>query len=81
MAVPRTLRVRAEDADGEWLITIGPDQIDVVEEAGDADCTITGSASDLFTLLWNRRGLAGLEVEGDPAVLDLWRESVRVRWG
>jgi uncharacterized protein (TIGR03083 family) len=48
---------------------------------GSADCSVRGSASDLYLLLWNRRDRDGLQVAGDPAVLDLWRKTVRVRWG
>ena len=82
---PRTLRVHATDGDGDWHVTIGAEGIDVVVAAkvkasGAADCSVAGTASDLYTLLWNRRGAEGLDVGGDPAVLDLWRESVRIRW-
>jgi hypothetical protein len=31
-------------------------------------------------MLWNRRGPAGLEVSGDPGVLERWRGGVRVTW-
>jgi uncharacterized protein (TIGR03083 family) len=77
---PRTLRVHATDGDGDWHVTIAPDRIDVVPEDRAAECSVAGMASDLYTLLWNRRGPDGLDVEGDPSVLELWRESVRVRW-
>ena len=42
--------------------------------------SVSGSASDLYLLLWNRRGPEGLETHGDPQLLELWRASVRVRW-
>jgi hypothetical protein len=73
--------VHATDGDGDWLVTIGAERIEVVPGGGAADCSVAASASDLYTLLWNRRGTEGLAVDGDPAVLELWRESVRVRWG
>jgi uncharacterized protein (TIGR03083 family) len=38
------------------------------------------AADGLDELLWNRRGTDGLQIDGDPALLDLWRNSVRVRW-
>jgi hypothetical protein len=31
--------------------------------------------------LWNRRERDGLQISGDASVLDLWRRTVRVRWG
>jgi hypothetical protein len=46
----------------------------------DADGTVRGRASDLYLLLWNRGSTDALEVDGDAALLDLWRQSVRVRW-
>jgi uncharacterized protein (TIGR03083 family) len=81
ISTPRTLHVRATDGDGEWLVTMGAERIEVVPGAGDADCSVRGSASDLYTLLWNRRTAEGLDVTGDPSVLDVWHASVRVVWG
>jgi uncharacterized protein (TIGR03083 family) len=78
---PRTLLVHATDGKGDWLVTIGAERIEVIEGTGAADCSVAGTASDLYALLWNRRGTDGLDVDGDPSVLGLWRESVRVRWG
>ncbi|HET9050291.1 MAG TPA: maleylpyruvate isomerase family mycothiol-dependent enzyme, partial [Candidatus Dormibacteraeota bacterium] len=46
----------------------------------EASCTVRGTASDLFLFLWNRTGSEGLGVDGDAALLDLWRAGVRVRW-
>lgn len=43
-----------------------------------ADVVLTGPAHLLYLLLWNRIGTDGLDVEGDPAVLDLWRERATV---
>lgn len=78
---PRTLGLRAGDTGTDWLVRVEPDRIAVSHQAGDADWSVTGPASDLYRLLWNRRGTEGLAVAGDPALLDLWRTSVRVRWG
>jgi len=53
----------------------------VTSGAGDADCTVTGAASDLYLLLWNRRPLdQRVTVEGIAGVLDLWRERATIRW-
>ncbi len=77
---PRSLHVGATDARADWLVWVGPDQRVVSREAGDADCSVRGPASELYLMLWNRQAPDGLEVRGDPALLDLWRHSVRVRW-
>ena len=41
----------------------------------EADCKVTGRASDLYPFLWSRTPLQDLQVEGDPTVLHQWRES------
>jgi uncharacterized protein (TIGR03083 family) len=79
----RRLRVRCADADGDWLVTIGPDRVITTSPgpAGrEADCEITGSAGDLYLALWNRRPPSVLTVRGDPDVLGLFLNGVRVRW-
>lgn len=76
---PRTMRVTSTDSDGDWLVTIGPEG--VATSAGrPADATVTGAASDLYLALWNRGGLDDLQIEGDHAVVDLFRDRVHVRW-
>jgi uncharacterized protein (TIGR03083 family) len=77
---PRTLGLHAGDAGADWLVRVEPDRIEVSHQAGDADWSVAGAASDLYRLLWNRRGTEGLQMAGDPALLELWRTSVRVRW-
>jgi uncharacterized protein (TIGR03083 family) len=82
--VERTLALRATDAVERWHVRLTPgDRGDVVttHAEGDAQCAVAATASDLYLLLWNRRSADGLDVEGDPAVLDLWRNNVRIRWG
>jgi uncharacterized protein (TIGR03083 family) len=82
----RRLRVTCTDADGDWLVTIGPDGPPVTVAAGDAagteaaDCLVSGRAEDLYLVLWNRRSPEVLTVEGDAEVLDLFTDKVRVRW-
>ncbi|HZD70233.1 MAG TPA: maleylpyruvate isomerase family mycothiol-dependent enzyme [Actinomycetes bacterium] len=77
---PRILHVGATDVAANWLVRIGPNQRVVSRQAGDADCSVRGRACQLYLMLWNRRPPTGLQVRGDPALLDLWRHSVRVRW-
>jgi uncharacterized protein (TIGR03083 family) len=45
-----------------------------------AYCQVTGPASALYLLLWNRGTAAGLDIRGDAGVLATWRENMRVRW-
>jgi hypothetical protein len=78
---PVSLGVRATDTGDAWTIRIEPDRRVVASGAGDADCTVTGAASDLYLLLWNRRAAdRTVGVAGDATVLDLWRERATIRW-
>jgi uncharacterized protein (TIGR03083 family) len=45
-----------------------------------AYCRVTGPASVLYLMLWNRGTAAGLDVRGDAGVLATWRQNMRVRW-
>lgn len=79
----RTLHLHATDPDlpegaGEWLVTVDLDDVRVEHAHAKGDVAVRGPASDLFLLLWNRRGLEGLQVFGDEQVLDDWRTHVRV---
>lgn len=75
---PYSLHLHATDGPGEWLVRGGPDGVVTTDEHARADCAVRAPAADLYLLLWNRRHADGLEVYGDPAVLDLWRDSARV---
>jgi uncharacterized protein (TIGR03083 family) len=79
---PRTLALQAADTPASWLVRISPEEPLISRDApgGRVDCRVSATASDLFLLVWNRRTPAGLNVEGDTRLLDLWRESVFVRW-
>ena len=80
-AAPRSLQIAPDYSDQRWTLSIGSDRPTTERHAADADCTVSGPAGDLYLALWNRVGLDGLRVDGDPSVLDLLRDSVRVRWG
>lgn len=83
VAKPRTFLVDAVDVHSAWLVAMGPDgtMASMLVSAGQkADCRISGLASDLFLLLWNRADRDGLDIDGDTGLLDIWRDSVRIRW-
>ena len=78
---PVSLAIRSTDTGSAWTIRIEPDRRLVSAGAGAATCRVSGKASDLYLLLWNRRPLdERVEVDGDRAVLDLWRERATIRW-
>ncbi len=88
--VARTLRLRADDADREWVLRITDGTVITTTNGGQelsdgsnggGNCAVQGSASDLYLLMWNRRSEQGLDVSGDTAVLEEWRSCARITWG
>ena len=77
-----TLGIRATDArpDDAWTVVIGPEGRTITRGDGTGDCVVSGPASDVYQFLWNRRDRSGVQLEGDPAVLDLWQEKARITW-
>jgi uncharacterized protein (TIGR03083 family) len=76
------LRVRTDDTGDCWQADIKDGRVEASREDGPADCTVGGPASGVYLFLWNRADFAqaGVAIEGDPALLALWRSGVRVRW-
>lgn len=74
----RSLALAATDTDAAWMINIGPDSRRVVAGRHPADLTVTGPAAALYLLLWNRADTGRLDVRGDRAVLDLWRDQAQI---
>jgi uncharacterized protein (TIGR03083 family) len=78
---PQRLQLTTGDAPGEWLVEIGPSGVRASRGGGKAsDCRVVDSASNLYLMLWNRRQGDGPEVSGDRHLIELWRQSIRVRW-
>jgi uncharacterized protein (TIGR03083 family) len=77
---PRSLLIAPDDRPERWLATIGPEgcETQVLTSDKSADCTVRGAASELYLLLWNRSDPP--RVEGDDAVLDLWRGRAHITW-
>jgi len=78
---PVTLGIAATDADASWVVHIGPDgqRSERVEAIGPVDCLLRAPAVELYYGLWNRRGLTELVADGDPAVVEIWRQRAMVR--
>jgi len=64
------------DTEGEWLITFPAEGERVVtREHAKGDVAYRGPAESLLLFLWGRDG-GDVDVVGDPAVADRWRELV-----
>jgi uncharacterized protein (TIGR03083 family) len=78
--VARSMVLEAPDAGRVWRVELGPEGVVTGDGAGEADCRVRGTANDIYLLLWNRRGAAGLDVTGDPSPLAAWRDGATVVW-
>lgn len=70
-----TLGVDAVDVGRQWTVSFGPEGAEGRSGRQVSDCTISGSAADLYPYLWSRTPLGELKVTGDTAVLEQWQES------
>lgn len=77
---PRILHVSANDVDEDWYLTLSRTGITTDREGGNADLTISGSASQLYLFMWNRTGESTVALEGDADLIDLWRSTCQVQW-
>jgi uncharacterized protein (TIGR03083 family) len=78
---PHCFVLHADDVDRSWSVTLGPEGPSTVDgESGTAEARVSAPANDLYLLLWNRRPLEGLDLQGDRAVLDRWRENATIQW-
>ncbi len=79
----RSLGLHARDAGDAWHVAIDADRVEVTRSdsaALDAECMVRAAASDLFMLLWNRAPRFAGDISGDAGVLDLWRDTMQIRW-
>ncbi len=80
---PHSLHLRSTNTADDWVVHVGPEGTTARRGAGPdggADCSVTGGASELYLLLWNRSGPDGLDVRGNASALTSWRESAQIRW-
>jgi len=62
------------DGPGEWLVEFTPEATLVTREHAKGDVAIRGTASDLDLFIWGRIPADRLEVHGDGALAERWRE-------
>jgi uncharacterized protein (TIGR03083 family) len=76
----RSLELVATDIRRQWLIRADPHGFSIKASTGTAQYQVRGPAACLYLLLWNRPGGAGLDADGDSAVIDWWHRDVRITW-
>lgn len=78
---PEVVHVHAEDTDEHWYITIGAEVVETSRQGDHADLALTGTAAELYLLLWNRTPDSSVAMSGNTDLMDLWHRNFRVRWG
>jgi uncharacterized protein (TIGR03083 family) len=78
---PHCLQVAPDYSEQRWTVSISNELPETVRRAADADCTVSGLASDIYLALWNRAPLDVLKIEGDRTAIEFLRENVQIRWG
>lgn len=77
-ADPSTVHLHVTDAPkGEWLLRLDGDGMDVTREHAKGDVAVRGAASDLLLVLYGRKPTDAVEVFGDPAVFERFREQAK----
>jgi uncharacterized protein (TIGR03083 family) len=79
---PGVIRFEASDTGDSWTVQISPDRMETTKgpSTNESELSVTGPASELYLLLWNRRRSASVEVDGRQDLLDQWPQRVRVTW-
>jgi uncharacterized protein (TIGR03083 family) len=69
-----SIHLHQTDGDGEWTIELSSDGGEVTRGHSKGAAAVRATASDLLLLLWRRvpPSAEGIEVFGDPALLDRW---------
>jgi uncharacterized protein (TIGR03083 family) len=78
-----TLAIHADDGTAggaDWLIAGGRDAPGVSRATGRADCDVTGPASELYLMLWNRGPADRLQVTGEPGILAAFGRALQITW-
>ena len=72
-----TIHLHCTDGEGEWLLRLTPEGVDVTREHAKGDVAARGTASDLLLLVWGRIEPDAVDVFGDAALLARWQDLTR----
>jgi uncharacterized protein (TIGR03083 family) len=69
-----SLHFHCTDVEGEWMVRLVPDGVEIERVHAKGDVAVRGTASDVLCWLQGRGPVTRLEVFGDASLLDHWRE-------
>jgi uncharacterized protein (TIGR03083 family) len=67
-ATGESVHVHTTDVDGEWLLRVAPDSIELTREHAKGDVALRGPASDALLVLWGRRPVDETDAEAFGSV-------------
>jgi uncharacterized protein (TIGR03083 family) len=73
-----TLHLHATDVEGEWLLTLHPEHVEVSRGHAKGDAALRGPARDLLLMMWGRDPLGDVEHFGDESVIATFRAAAKV---
>jgi uncharacterized protein (TIGR03083 family) len=79
-ADPYTFVLVCTDSPHAWRVSVAADGPTTTADPGEGGSRVYGNAFDLYLLLWNRRPLEGLEVQGPTDWIEHYRAHAHVRW-
>jgi hypothetical protein len=77
---PCTMAVEASDTGNRWVLNLGTERVTAESGSAPADCSVRGTAPDLYLALWNRLAVGPITTSGDANVFARFREALRIRW-
>ncbi|MEX0947529.1 MAG: maleylpyruvate isomerase family mycothiol-dependent enzyme [Acidimicrobiia bacterium] len=72
-----TIHLHCTDVEGEWMLRLGASGLDVERTHGKGDVAARAPASSLLAWVMGRGAIDPLEVFGDRALLERWREDTK----
>jgi uncharacterized protein (TIGR03083 family) len=77
----KTVLIAPTDAADKWTLTVSDAPLETSRAAfKDANCVVSGTASDIDQLLWNRLPVDAGKVSGEVDLLRKFKSAVRVTW-
>jgi uncharacterized protein (TIGR03083 family) len=72
-----SIHLHSTDATGEWLVRVDSQGMHVSREHAKGDVAVRGPASDLLLVLYGRKPTDEIDVFGDAALFDRFREQAK----
>jgi uncharacterized protein (TIGR03083 family) len=73
-----TVHLHCTDREGEWLVRLGADRVEVTRAHAKGDVAARGSAADVLLMVYGRIPVDALEVFGDDALLRRFQELAKL---